>query len=174
MYKLHSTKHKKSPYVIIPCCFRTFFIEDFFIVMLLRTLVEDDCPAFMLGALLVDRPARALLLHTFLAATRTRPHPRPSPASSSVLLGDSPLTGEASRPDLVCIAGKQSLVRRSGREAGNRRRTCNARVRMTGNHRNHCEAWEARCTYSQLRAHAALYLRRVGNAGVVAEKARRA
>jgi hypothetical protein len=107
----------------------------------------------MLGALLVDRAARALLLDTFLAATRTRPHPHPSPASSSVLLGNSPLTGEASRPDLVCIAGKRSLVGRSEREVGNRRRTCNARVRMTGNRRNHYEGRGARCTYSPLRAH---------------------
>ena len=35
--------------------------------------------------------------------------------------------------------------RRSGREAGNRRRTCTARVGVTGNHRNPCEGGATRC-----------------------------
>jgi hypothetical protein len=40
----------------IPCWFRTFFIGDFFIGMLVRPLLEDAWPALLLGTLLTARP----------------------------------------------------------------------------------------------------------------------
>ena len=94
----------------IPSWFETFFIGDFFTEMLLRPLLEDDCPALLLGTLLTVRPPRALLLGTFLTARRPRPRPCPGTASSSVLLGESPLTGDTSRPDLVFITRNRRLV----------------------------------------------------------------
>ena len=95
---------------VIPSWFGTFFIGDFFIEMLLRPLLEDACPALLLGTLLTVRPPRALLLGTFLTTRHLRPHPRPASASSSVLLGESPLTGDTSRHDLVCITRNRRLV----------------------------------------------------------------
>ena len=94
----------------IPCWFRTFFVGDFFTGMLVRPLLEDAWPALLLGTLLSARPPRALLLGTFLAARRPRPRPRLAFASSSVLLSESPLTGDTSRPDLVCITRNRHLV----------------------------------------------------------------
>ena len=102
----------------IPCRFRTFFIEDFFTGMLIRPLLEDAWPALLLGTLLAARPLRALLLGTFLAARRPRPHPRPASASSSLLLGELPLTGDTSLPDLVCTTPIRALGRGAGGAGG--------------------------------------------------------
>ena len=94
----------------IPSWFGTFFIGDFFIEMLLRPLLEDACPALLLGTLLTVRPPCALLLGTFLTTRLPQPRPRPTSASSSVLLGESPLTGDTSWLDLVCITRNRCLV----------------------------------------------------------------
>ena len=94
----------------IPSWFGTFFIGDFFTEMLLHPLLKDACPVMLLGTLLTVRPLRALLLGTFLTARRPRPCPRLASASSLVLLGESPLTGDTSWPDLVCITRSRCLV----------------------------------------------------------------
>jgi hypothetical protein len=107
------------------CCFGAFFFGDLFI--------EDDCPALRLRLETFSvKPPRALLLDTFLTAIRTRPRPWPdgcASSSSSVLLGDSALTGDALRPDLVCIVVVWCCLRR--REARNGLRTFTARVPVT-------------------------------------------
>ena len=95
---------------VIPSWFETFFIRDFFTEMLLHPMLEDACPALLLGTLLTIRPPRALLLGTFLTARRPRPCPRLASASSLVLLGESPLAGDTSWPDLVCITRNRRLV----------------------------------------------------------------
>jgi hypothetical protein len=108
----------------IPSWFGTFFIGDFFIEMLLHPLLEDACPALLLGTLLTVRPPRAVLLGTFLTARRPQPCPRPASASSLVLLGESPLTGDTYRPDLVCITRNRRLVAMEKEErAGGRQLT---------------------------------------------------
>ena len=87
----------------IPCWFGTFFIGDFFTGMLVHPLLKDAWTALLLGTLLAARPPRALLLGIFLAARRPQPRPYPASASSSLLLGELPLTGDTSLPNLVCI-----------------------------------------------------------------------
>lgn len=123
LYRAWATDHKSKHYtIIIPCCLLTFFIGDFFTERLDRGLLEDAWPAFLamlplplptttvVRALLTATAARALVLEIFLTAWRWRPRPRPASrpasASSSLLLGESTLPGEAFRPDLVCIAKK--------------------------------------------------------------------
>ena len=104
----------------IPSWFGTFFIGDFFTEMLLCPLLEDACPALLLGTLLTVRPPHALLLGTFLIARRPQPCPRLASASSSVLLGESPLMGDTSWPDLVCITRNWRLVVVEEEQAGGR------------------------------------------------------
>ena len=94
----------------IPCWFGTFFIGDFFTEMLVRPLLEDAWLALLLGTLLATRPPRALLLWTFYAARRPQPCPRLASAYSSLLLGQLPLTGDTSLPDLICITRNRRLV----------------------------------------------------------------
>ena len=80
--------------------------------MLVCALLEDDCPILRLRleTLLSLKPPHVVLLATFLTARRTRPRPRPASASSSVLLGESALTGDALRLDLVWIDRNRRLV----------------------------------------------------------------
>ena len=120
----------------IPSWFGTFFIGDFFTEMLLCPLLEDAYPALLLGTLLTIRPPRALLLGTFLTARRPRPCPRLASASSLVLLGESPLTGDTSWPDLVCITRNQCLVAVEEERAGGRQ-PASYLHRATRLHRDH-------------------------------------